>query len=80
MINVQVEKGGSENNATMIRKFTKRVQEAGILNRVRGLRYNQRAISPYVRKKKTLKSIKHREETAKLIKAGKMNPVTTSRR
>ncbi len=80
MINVEIEKTGSENNTSVIRKFTKRVQEAGILNRVRGLRYNQRAISPYVRKKKTLKSIKNRLEIEKQIKLGKMKPMERGRR
>jgi ribosomal protein S21 len=73
MINVEVNRGNNENNANIIRKFTRRVQEAGILNRVRSLRYSKRTESPYVRKKKALKSIRRKEEVEKLIKLGKIH-------
>jgi len=72
MINVQVERNPNENNTSIIRKFTRRVQESGVLNRVRGLRYHERSASTYVQKKKTLKKITRQEETEKLIKLGKM--------
>ena len=76
MINVQVEKGPNENNTSIIRKFTRRVQDSGVLNRVRGLRYYERSASTYVQKKKTLKKITQKEETDKLIKLGKMKVFT----
>ncbi len=72
MINVQVERNPNENNTSIIRKFTRRVQESGVLNRVRGLRYYERSASTYVQKKKTLKKITRQEETEKLVKLGKM--------
>ena len=72
MINVQVERNPNENNTSIIRKFTRRVQESGVLNRVRGLRYYERAASTYVQKKKTLKVLTRRAETEKLVKLGKM--------
>ncbi len=78
MINVQIEKNPTEHTTSTIRRFTKRVQEAGILNRVRGLRYSTRKESTYVRKKKTLKSLRRREEIQTLLKLGKM-PVKTRR-
>ncbi len=71
MINVEVERNPNENNANIIRKFTKRVQEAGILNRVRSLRYYERPPSKYVKKKKTLKSISRRKDMELQIKLGK---------
>lgn len=73
MINVQVERNPNENNSGIIRKFTKRVQEAGVLNRVRGLRYYERAPSPYVKKKKTLKKLVNKKAIEKDIKLGKIN-------
>ena len=72
MINVEINKTGNENNATILRKFTRKVQEAGVLNRVRSLRYAKRNESSYVRKKKTLKSIRRKEEIEKMIKLGKL--------
>jgi ribosomal protein S21 len=72
MINVEVTKNNNENNTAVLRRFTKRVQGAGILPRVRGIRYSSRLLSSYKTKMKTLKTLKKREEIAKLIKLGKM--------
>jgi hypothetical protein len=71
-INVEVLKTGNENNLNLIRRFTKRVQGSGVLPRVRSLRYAGRKASEYVKKKKTLKVLKRREEVSELIKMGKM--------
>ena len=72
MINAEVVKTGSENNVNLIRRFTKKVQGSGVLPRVRSIRYSTRKLSEYVKKKKTLKVLKRREEVAELIKMGKM--------
>lgn len=53
-INVEVEKNMNENAMGLIRRFTKRVQGAGILTRVRSIRYSARNKSHFVRKKKAL--------------------------
>lgn len=71
-INAEVVRTGNENNLNLIRRFTKRVQGAGILPRVRSLRYASRKASEYVKKKKTLKVLRRREEISELIKMGKM--------
>lgn len=72
MINVEVEKTNNESNANLIRRFTKRVQGSGVLPRVRGLRYAERAASPYVKKKRTLKKLRARAERDTQIKLGKL--------
>ena len=72
MINAEIERNPNENNTHVIRKFTKRVQEAGILNRVRGIRYYSRNESKYVQKKKALKSIGRRAEMEVQVKLGKV--------
>ncbi|MBN2094288.1 MAG: hypothetical protein JW740_02910 [Candidatus Zambryskibacteria bacterium] len=71
-INVEVNKNGNENNLSLIRKFTKRVQGSGILPRLRNRRYSERKSSDFVKKKRTLKKIEKREKVKKLIKMGKM--------
>lgn len=76
MINAEVTKTGNENNLNLIRRFTKRVQGSGILPRVRSIRYSSRKASEYVKKKKTLKVLKRREEIAELLKMGKMSEYT----
>ena len=73
-VNVEVVRGGTENPLGLLRRFTKRVQGAGILPRVRGLRYHERTLSHYKNKMKTLESIKRREDRAEQIKLGKINP------
>ena len=71
-INVEVTKNGSENNLNLVRRFTKKVQGSGVLPRVRSIRYSARKMSEYVKKKKTLKSLKRREEVTEMIRMGKM--------
>jgi ribosomal protein S21 len=71
-VNIEVEKNSGESNSSVLKRFTRRVQGAGILNRVRGLRYSERAPSKYVKKKFALKALRRREEVQKLIKLGKL--------
>ena len=72
--NVEVVRNGTENPLGLLRRFTKRVQGAGILPRVRGIRYHARTLSSYKRKMKTLEGIKRREDRNEQIKLGKINP------
>lgn len=72
MINVEITRNPNENAVSVIRRFTKKVQSSGVLPRVRSIRYNDRTLSPYKTKMKTLKSLKRKAEVAELIKMGKM--------
>lgn len=76
MINAEVVRTGSENNLNLIRRFTKKVQGSGVLPRVRSLRYATRNQSEYVKKKKTLKVLKRKDEISEMIKMGKMSEFT----
>ena len=71
-INVEINRNPNENTLSVLRRFTKKVQGAGILPRVRGIRYASRTLSPYKIKKKTLKSLARKAEVQQLIKLGKM--------
>ncbi|MCC2631041.1 MAG: seg [Candidatus Paceibacter sp.] len=73
MINVEVQRNNNESAPNVLKRFTKRVQGSGILNRVRGLRYAQRKASPYVKQKRTLKGLRRRAERDQLIKMGKLS-------
>ena len=77
MINVEITRNGTENSIGLIRRFTKKVQGSGILPRVRSIKYNQRVLSAYKTKMKTLKSLKRKAEIAELIKLGKMQEKTS---
>ena len=70
--NVEVTKNNQENNVSVLRRFTKRVQGSGVLPRVRGNRYTTRKLSEYVKKKKTLKMLAKRKNIQEQIKLGKM--------
>ena len=71
-INAEVQKNEGESAVNLIRRFSKRVQGSGLIQRVRGGRYFVRVKSGEVRRKQTLKMIKRRENVQELIKLGKM--------
>ena len=70
--NAEVSRNDGESTINLIRRFSKRVQGAGVINRIRGGRYHERPKSRFVTRKKALKTIKRREEIQELIKLGKM--------
>lgn len=72
-VNIEVTKGPNENNLSVLRRFQKRVQSAGILVKVRGKRYNERVKSENVKRAKTLAYLKKKEFINGLIKDGKLN-------
>ena len=76
MVNIEVIKGANENNLSVLRRFTKRVQSAGVLSRVRSKRYSQRIPSDNTRRSKTVAYLKKKETTAELIKLGKLSEIT----
>lgn len=79
MINVEVAKSGNESTAGLIRRFSRRVQEAGVLKRARGLRYYERPLSDELQKERALKANERRKQKEKLAKLGKL-PQKTGRR
>lgn len=71
-INIEIEKNSNESNASILRRFTKRVQGSGILPRVRSIRYSGRKLSHYKTKVQRLTSIAKKAEIEELIRMGKM--------
>ena len=71
-IQAEVVKSGNENPLATIRKFSRRVQGAGLIKTLRARRYHSRIASKTVKKKRALKLIKRRNEYRKLIKEGKV--------
>lgn len=80
MVNIEVKKGANENNLSVLRRFTKRIQAAGVLNRVRSKRYQERTPSRNTKKAKTINYLKKKEVTAELIKLGKVSEIKKSSR
>lgn len=71
-VNVEVKKNSSENALSLIRRFQKRVQESGILPRVRSIRYSDRPLSVLKTKRAKLKKL---ENAAKYEEAKRMGKV-----
>lgn len=76
-VNVQVERNNNESSANVIRRFTKRIQNAGIVRRVRDNRYYSRTKSENVRRESRLKKLKKKDVYEQAVKLGK---ITTHRR
>ena len=71
-INLEIEKNSNESNASMLRRFTKKVQGSGVLPRIRSIRYSKRKLSPYKVKMQRLSSIALKAGIEELIRMGKM--------
>jgi len=70
---IEVKKNGNENNMNLVRRFTRKVQESGIIQKVKSKRYNKRSESKVKIKIATLKRITRKKEQEKLFKLGKEN-------
>lgn len=70
--NVQVTKNNTESSANVIRRFTKRVQGAGIIPKVRGGRYFSRSKSRNVQREAKLKKLDKKATYEKMVKLGKI--------
>ncbi|MFA4975098.1 MAG: hypothetical protein WC839_00170 [Candidatus Paceibacterota bacterium] len=69
---IEINKNGNENNASVLRRFSRRIQESNIIQKVKGSRYNKRKESKLTVKKGTLKRLGRRKEIEKLRKLGKI--------
>ncbi len=79
-INVQVEKNNNESSANVIRRFQKRVQGAGIVQKVRNSRYYTRLKSRNIDRMAKLKKLAKKESYEKLLKLGKVKEQKSYRR
>jgi ribosomal protein S21 len=70
--NVKVERNNTESSANVIRRFTKRVQNSGIIPRMRSERYHNREKSRNVQKAARLKKLDKKAQYEKLVKLGKI--------
>jgi ribosomal protein S21 len=69
---IEVKKGPSDNNMSLLRKFQRRMNEVGIVRAMKKRRFNEREESSLNRKAWALKRIEKRKEIAKLKKLGKI--------
>ncbi len=69
---IEVKKNANENNTSLLRRFTRRIQESSIIQKVKSQRYNERPPSKLSAKNSALKRMTKRKEIEKLRKLGKM--------
>lgn len=72
MINVEVQRHGNENVAGLMRRFSRKMQSAGVLKRVRSMRYHQRSQSDTRKKESALGLIARREWYVEQQKLGRV--------
>ena len=71
-INVEVKKNANENVLSLVRRFQKRVQESGVLPRVRSIRYSERTLSPLKVKKAKLRKLESKAKYDLAKRLGKI--------
>ena len=71
-VNVEVVKNSNENTTSLIKRFSKRVRESGILPKLRNSLYYQRKESDYKKKQRALRALEKRKEIERLKKLGKI--------
>lgn len=69
---IEVRKNPNENNSSILRRFSRKIQESGIVRKVKGARYNVRKESKLKIKNSALKRLARRKEIEHLKKLGKM--------
>ena len=69
---VEVKRNQNENNASVLRRFSRRVQESSIIPNVKNSRYSERKESKLKIKKSALRNLARRKEIERLRKLGKI--------
>jgi ribosomal protein S21 len=69
---IEVKKNTNENNATLLRRFSRKVMDSGIIMSVKKKRYNERETSKLSLKEMKLRRLTRHKEVEKLKKLGKM--------
>ncbi|HEY4507791.1 MAG TPA: hypothetical protein VJJ47_02875 [Candidatus Paceibacterota bacterium] len=72
--NVEVERGKTESNLSVIKRFSRRMQDAGVIQRLKKERYSEREKSSNVRRNKRLTALGKKAVRDRLIKLGKLAP------
>lgn len=67
---VEAKKQEKENSQSLIRRFSKKVQQSGVLLRARANRFYKRSKSPEMKKRAALRREKLKREYEKLRKLG----------
>ncbi|MBI4692325.1 MAG: 30S ribosomal protein S21 [Candidatus Terrybacteria bacterium] len=70
---IEVKKGENESTANLVRRFTKKIHESGILGRVRSLKFRKRSQSDLKKKEAAVKKARLKQKMNFLRKLGKID-------
>ncbi|MDB5188944.1 MAG: hypothetical protein JWM92_542 [Candidatus Nomurabacteria bacterium] len=70
--NIEIKRNATENALGVIRRFSRKMQESGIILKVKGQRYAVRPMSKLAEKNMKVRRLARRVEVEKLKKLGKM--------
>ena len=68
----EIKRHENETTSSALRRFTKRVQQAGVLSRARKIQFRARKLSDFKKRKNALRRIARRKEIEKLQNLGKI--------
>lgn len=68
----EVKKNERETNLSLVRRFSKRIKESGVIRGAKKVLYNKRPLSLAKRKVNALRRIAKQKEREKLAKLGKI--------
>jgi len=69
---IEVKKTENETSASLIRRFTKKIQQSSLLKQARGLQFKKHPESNLMKKKRAIKAAKGRIKKEYLWKIGKI--------
>lgn len=69
---IQVTKKPGENSTSLMRRFSRKAKDSGVVKKVRSLRYAERKLSAFVLKKNALKRLSKQADRERLQKLGKI--------
>ena len=79
MINVEIQRHGNESIGGVMRRYSRKMQSAGIVRHIRGKRYFKRAASTAQKKKDALTRIERTNQYRRLYKEGRDIPTKRRR-
>lgn len=68
----EIKRHENESIPSALRRFTKRVQQAGVLSLTKKRQFRERKLSEFKKRKNALRRLKRRKDLEKLYKLGKI--------
>jgi ribosomal protein S21 len=67
-----IQRKGTENGASLLRRFSRRMRDMGIVRKIKAQRFHERELSPLKMKEQALRRMEKSKEIERLKKLGKI--------